>query len=743
MTSSYTKNQLIDVGELFGVNLRWYSNKIGRNNLSALFINYEVKKPHGYSADLKNRVKAAVKQRQKEIKQQNQRLEKQRLEEVQKQNAQRRRREEEARENFENLHQFVQRKDFNNLQQQRELQEYKDEYQRRMFAEEARENFENLRQFVQRNDFNNLQQQRELQEYKEEFQRNEREADYRNNFDNLRQFLQHDDYHNPQSQRELQEFKEEQLRNERYQRIHDEFNNLSDLELRTFRLLDEEIAEEIRKLDYKNFREIDFEDADALMLTEPFNQVLFRRQVKSFRQKYPKETVEKMYSKKQSDNFEPTRHYYNNHITNQEDIENHIRKVGQLELQMNSFKISFDFGYIVETVRYDEDGIQEVSYDIRYPHNNILNALNPESLIDSQEKLEKFIQYLPAKIIENQERTVEDTHTRFVAIVSMVVVVYRNRAGGAAPAELQKFIKRQEVKFVDNKNYRNNCLFDALSFISLPDEQEKRKSNCNRVAEGKRLMKQFYSAIGNESVKNFTEFLENYQGFDLASEGKQLANIFNINICFYAYHHLDFDEKPSSTVAEKQINSKGTNSVGTDKVSARVHRKKQDNIKDEKFDNYFLDFVIKPNEATKSLNTACEHNVKCKLLEIQTENMIKTILPHADDDSFVFEAIGEKLKDCLDKLGDPAKAQEIKQRLINEDAMKLQNSFNKYKQKSIRDRISHAHVPLYHYEKADKRLDYCKKDENELTYEEKQSRKKYEQIYKERTVHRLYLDNDE
>jgi hypothetical protein len=36
--------------------------------------------------------------------------------------------------------------------------------------------------------------------------------------------------------------------------------------------------------------------------------------------------------------------------------------------------------------------------------------------------------------------------------------------------------------------------------------------------------------------------------------------------------------------------------------------------------------------------------------------MIKTILPRADDDNFVFEAIGEKLNDCFDKLGDPAKA---------------------------------------------------------------------------------------
>ncbi|KAA6377517.1 MAG: hypothetical protein EZS28_026956 [Streblomastix strix] len=167
----------------------------------------------------------------------------------------------------------------------------------------------------------------------------------------------------------------------------------------------------------------------------------------------------------------------------------------------------------------------------------------------------------------------------------MVVVAYRARAGGAAPADLQKFIKRQEVKFVDNLNYRNNCLFDALSFISLPDEQTKRKSNTSRVAEGKRLMKQFYSAIGNEQIKNFEMFCSNYQGFDLASEGKQLANIFNINICVYAYHHLDFEEEPTQKVeTQPKLNSKGN----------RIHRKNEDRVKEEKYDNYFLDFVIKP-----------------------------------------------------------------------------------------------------------------------------------------------------
>ncbi|KAA6376507.1 MAG: hypothetical protein EZS28_027966 [Streblomastix strix] len=512
---------------------------------------------------------------------------------------------------------------------------------------------------------------------------------------------------------------------ERYRKIHHEFNNLTDLELCTFKLLDEEITEDIRRLDqYMRFREIDFEDADALMLSEPFNQALFRHEVQRFRSRYPNETTDRSYSRRQSDDFEPTRHYYNNHIVSQYDIENHVRRVGELELQMNNFIIAFDFGYVVEKVKYDEDQAQVITYSTRQPHSNIQNALNIEQQITSKEKLEQFIQYLPAKIIEDQERTLEDTKTRFSAIVSMVAVIYGARSGGAAPADLQKFIKRQEDKFVDNLNYRNNCLFDALTFISLQDIQNKRIRDCSRVAEGKRIMQLFYSAIGNEQIKNFEDFCKNYQGFNIASEGKQLANIFNINICVYAYHHLDFDEEPTQEVQiQPKLNSKGN----------RTHHKKQENTKEEKYDNYFVDFVIKPGEKIITVN---DDKDKHNQLEIETENMIKTILPHADDDHFVFEAIGEKLNNCLDQLGDPIKAQEIKQRLINEDAMKIQNSFVDYYNQTISDRMSTLNrIPLYNYEKADKRPDYCKKEPWKLTDEEKICVEAYkkEHQYQERT----------
>ncbi|KAA6396977.1 MAG: hypothetical protein EZS28_007494 [Streblomastix strix] len=355
---------------------------------------------------------------------------------------------------------------------------------------------------------------------------------------------------------------------ERHRKIHHEFNNLTDLELRTFKLLDEEITEDIRRLDqYMGFREIEFEDADALMLSDPFNQALFRQEVQRFRQRYPKETTDKSYSRRQSDDFEPTRHYYNNHI-----------------LQ------------VTEKVKYDEDQAQVATYSTRQPHSNIQNALNIEQQITSKEKLEQFIQYLPAKIIEDQERTLEDTKIRFIAIISMVVVIYRARSGGAAPADLQKFINKQEVKFVDNKNYRNNY----------------------------------------------------------------------------------FDEEPTQEVEiQPKLNSKGN----------RIHHKKEENIKEEKYDNNFLDFVIKPDEKIITVNDDKDEH---KQLQIQTKDMIKIILPHADNDHFIFEVIAEKLNNCLDQLGDPVKAKEIKQH---------------------RTSILTC-VPLYNYEKADKRPYYFDIDIN-------------------------------
>jgi hypothetical protein len=55
----------------------------------------------------------------------------------------------------------------------------------------------------------------------------------------------------------------------------------------------------------------------------------------------------------------------------------------------------------------------------------------------------------------------------------MVVIAYRFSPESKAIPELQKFIKRREVHFVESP-YKYNCFFEALSFLTLPDVKDKR-----------------------------------------------------------------------------------------------------------------------------------------------------------------------------------------------------------------------------------------------------------------------------
>ncbi|KAA6355115.1 MAG: hypothetical protein EZS28_049358, partial [Streblomastix strix] len=182
------------------------------------------------------------------------------------------------------------------------------------------------------------------------------------------------------------------------------------------------------------FREVNFEDSDALMLTEPMLSAPFRRQVRLHRLKYPHEETQAQ------DNNELTRYYYHNHITDQYTVEQHLRNVQQNE-RRNHFKISIDFGYIMETVTYTSDGTREVTYSSVYPRTS-LSPINIQALITSEADMKRFIQYLSALIIENQERTLDDTHSRFVAIVPIVTVIYRIPLAGRAIPALENFIKR-------------------------------------------------------------------------------------------------------------------------------------------------------------------------------------------------------------------------------------------------------------------------------------------------------------
>ncbi|KAA6357994.1 MAG: hypothetical protein EZS28_046478, partial [Streblomastix strix] len=111
----------------------------------------------------------------------------------------------------------------------------------------------------------------------------------------------------------------------------------------------------------------------------------------------------------------------------------------------------------------------------------------------------------------------------------MVAIVYRIPLAGRAIPALEKFIKRREIHYIESP-YPNNCFFEALSNLSKPD-QERRLRPSDRVAKGVKLIIQYYGLQGNSAkCKTVQQFITNYQGFNIASEAKQIAKTFNINI---------------------------------------------------------------------------------------------------------------------------------------------------------------------------------------------------------------------
>ncbi|KAA6381582.1 MAG: hypothetical protein EZS28_022892 [Streblomastix strix] len=153
--------------------------------------------------------------------------------------------------------------------------------------------------------------------------------------------------------------------------------------------------------------DINIEDSDALMLTEPMLQAPFRRYVRLHRLKYPEDEKQVIFTENRR------------------------------------------FTETPETVTYISDGTREITYSSVYPRTS-LSPLNIQAFVTSEADMERYIQYLSALIIENQERTLDDTHTRFVVIVSMVAIVYRIPLAGRAFPALEKFIKRREVHYIES-----------------------------------------------------------------------------------------------------------------------------------------------------------------------------------------------------------------------------------------------------------------------------------------------------
>ncbi|KAA6381134.1 MAG: hypothetical protein EZS28_023338, partial [Streblomastix strix] len=335
---------------------------------------------------------------------------------------------------------------------------------------------------------------------------------------------------------------------EKYKKIKEQHNNIEELQIQAFRLLDEEMREQIEVNEGSDLEQVEpIVNVDALLLCKPIDSDKFIIALLQAHAQYQDPT--RIEQRRIKD--EPTIFYYNNRITSLEDIQNHLNFVFDKE-KTNHFKIAIDFGYIVEEAITNNDGSNKTAeYTINYPRQNLntTSAKNIKKIITSQADMDEFKEYVPTIIVNDQERTQESTHHKFIAIFSMVVVVYRYPLTGKAIPELQKYIKRREVHFIDSQ-YPNNCVFEALSFLSLPDKsKEKRYKSSDRVAEGVKLMIQYYSLQGSSAkCKNIQKFIKEYQGFDFVTDGKKLAKLFNINICIYACKEIPIQSDQGDTI---------------------------------------------------------------------------------------------------------------------------------------------------------------------------------------------------
>ncbi|KAA6376393.1 MAG: hypothetical protein EZS28_028080 [Streblomastix strix] len=393
--------------------------------------------------------------------------------------------------------------------------------------------------------------------------------------------------HQEIEQREKQRQKE-QL-DQKFKEIHEAFNNIPDLNLAILRTIEEEIQHEIDIFKDRQFNQItDVDDYDALMLAEPKNKEQFNQALIEARHGRDEEVAVLI-----TNETEPSVHYYQIHITSIEDIHNHLRRVYELEKQRH-FRIAFDFGFIAEIMNYTDDGELIIEYAAVLPRNN-LSPLNIKSIIKSEQDIENYQKYLLAKVIDNQDFTLESTKKRYIAIFSMVIAVYRLPPGGKACPELQKFVKRKEIHYVDSP-YQTNCVAEALSFFTMPDTKEKRYNNNERVAEGVRLTLLIQSILGNQIKGNSArcddvkQFLQTYQGFDFAAHGQQVAKFFNINFCIYAY------------------------------------RQNKDG------DSYFLDSVIKPKDIdSETVNEEMDEDLKDVVQETQEAKDFNILMLHFEN----------------------------------------------------------------------------------------------------------------
>jgi hypothetical protein len=105
-----------------------------------------------------------------------------------------------------------------------------------------------------------------------------------------------------------------------------------------------------------------------------------------------------------------------------------------------------------------------------------------------------------------------------------MVAVFRLPANRGAKPWVKEHLNR--TRAIRNVNGNDGlCVFTALSYLTLPPEDNPTLKYHSRVAEAKRLYRAFYKR----------DDWNNYRGFNIAVELEKFANFFEVNVNIYEW----------------------------------------------------------------------------------------------------------------------------------------------------------------------------------------------------------------
>ncbi|KAA6377905.1 MAG: hypothetical protein EZS28_026568, partial [Streblomastix strix] len=276
----------------------------------------------------------------------------------------------------------------------------------------------------------------------------------------------------------------------------------------------EEIKDRINQFSGQDIKEID-NDAGTILYFLPENMEQFVATVYKARQGFDRERKIEL----KEENDQRSELHYNNVIQSVRDIEEFVDKVYE-EQHHKAFKIQFNFGVIYE--EYKDTRIQEHS----------------PKIIQNQDDIEEYQQYINAEVINMQNYTLDSTRQRYIAIYSMMIKTFnlQPQIVGASMKELIDFhCNCCKNVIYKNTGNNNNCYMEAVAKALHPDSKEKRYRTNEIISISREYLVQVLELRFDSKSRKMTDLLKTFDGLDITKYAKIVSQKLKINQDIYYY----------------------------------------------------------------------------------------------------------------------------------------------------------------------------------------------------------------